>query len=140
ANPDELIHKLEQSHELEVVSSSSLTAAIGRPAKLRASSAPCLLSVQFAPAVDSSGKTSLHVRPEITLENGGGVETRRLNADLPEGGSFLVRGLLNDPEGAKILSRLYPGHAWNDRELIIFVNARAAQTSSPAVAQTSRER
>ena len=143
---DELIQKLEKSRELELVSTSVLTASVGQPVSVRASAAQYRLRVQFAPAADSAGKISLRVAPEISLRQGPGLETRRYDADLPDGGSFLVRGLLGHPNSengaqneAGILARLFPGHAWSGRELIIFVTARpAGQIPSPAVAQTTR--
>jgi Flp pilus assembly protein CpaB len=138
-NADELVRRLEQTKELEVVSSSLLTASLGRPVSVRAAAAPYRLRVQFSPAADVLGNVSLRVQPEVSLRNGPGVETRRYDADLPDGSSFLVRGLLQDPNNAEILARLYPGHSWSGRELVIYVTARSrGQAPSSAVAQTGR--
>jgi Flp pilus assembly protein CpaB len=139
AGADELVRKLEQTQELEVVSSSLLTASVGRPVSVRASAAPYRLRIQFSPATDALGKVSLRVQPEISLRNGPGVESRRYDADLPEGGSFLVKGLLKDQNDARGLARLFPGHAWSGRELVIFVTAHSrGQVPSPALAQSNR--
>ncbi len=139
ANAAELIHKLEQTRELELVASSVLTAGVGRPVSIRAAAAPYRLRVQFSPATDSLGKANLRVQPEFSLRNGSGVETRRYDADLPDGVSFLVKGLLKEQNEAGILPRLYPGHAWNGRELVIYVTARSRGTvSASSVAQSSR--
>jgi Flp pilus assembly protein CpaB len=138
-NAAELVRKLEQTQELELVSSSLLTASVGRPVSVRAAAPPYRLRVQFSPAADALGKVSLRVQPEVSLRNGAGVETRRYDADLPDGASFLVRGLLHDQNDAGILARLYPGHSWSGRELVIFVTARShGQAPSPAVAQANR--
>lgn len=138
-NADELVRKLEQTKELEVVSSSSLTASLGRPVSVRAAAAPYRLRVQFSPAAGALGKVSLRVQPEVSVRNGPGVETRRYDADLPDGSSFLVRGLLQDADNAEILARLFPGHSWSGRELVIYVTARShGQAPSSAVAQTGR--
>jgi Flp pilus assembly protein CpaB len=138
-NADELVRKLEQAKELEVVSSSSLTASLGRPVSVRAAAAPYRLRVQFSPAAGALGKVSLRVQPEVSVRNGSGVETRRYDADLPDGSSFLVRGLLQDPNNPEILARLFPGHSWSGRELVIYVTARSlGQAPSSAVAQTGR--
>jgi Flp pilus assembly protein CpaB len=138
-NADELVRKLEQTKELEVVSSSSLTASLGRPVSVRAAAAPYRLRVQFSPAAGALGKVSLRVQPEVSVRNGPGVETRRYDADLPDGSSFLVRGLLQDPNNPEILARLFPGHSWSGRELVIYVTARShGQAPSSAVAQTGR--
>ncbi len=141
---DELVQKLEQSQELEVVSSSLLTTSVGRPVSLRASAAPYRLRVQFAAAAGALGKFSLRVQPEVSLRNGPGVETRRYDADLPDGASFLVRGLLQDHNKADenqagILARLFPGHSWNGRELVIYVTTKPhGRAPSSAVAETTR--
>jgi Flp pilus assembly protein CpaB len=141
SNADELVRKLEQTKDLEVVSSTSLTAGLGRPVSVRAAAAPYRLRVQFSPAADALGKVSLRVQPEVSLRSGPGVETRRYDADLPDGSSFLVRGLLQDPNNSEILTRLFPGHSWSGRELVIYVTARPhSQAPSSAVAQTGRER
>jgi pilus assembly protein CpaB len=138
-NADELVRKLEQARELELVSSSVLTASVGRPASVRAAAAPYRLRVQFSPATDALGKASLRVHPEVSLRQGQGVETRLFDADLPDGSSFLVRGLLEDPSDPAILARLFPGHSWSGRELVIYVTARPHGSGpSPAMAQTSR--
>lgn len=139
ANVDELVKKLEQTKELEVVSSSLLTANVGQPVSVRAAAAPYRLRVQFSPAADARGKVSLRVQPEVSLHNGQGVETRRYDADLPGGASFLVRGLLQNQNNAEILARLFPGHSWNARELVIYVTTKPhGQVPSTAVAETSR--
>ena len=138
-NADELVRKLAQTRELEVVSPSSLTASLGRPVSVRAAAAPYRLRVQFSPAAGALGKVSLRVQPEVSVRNGPGVETRRYDADLPDGSSFLVRGLLQDPNNPEILARLFPGHSWSGRELVIYVTARShGQAPSSAVAQTGR--
>jgi Flp pilus assembly protein CpaB len=139
ANVDELVKKLEQTKELEVVSSSLLTANVGRPVSVRAAAAPYRLRVQFSPAADAAGKVSLRVQPEVSLRSGPGVETWRYDADLPGGTSFLVRGLLQNQNNAEILARLFPGHSWNARELVIYVTTKPhGQVPSTAVAETSR--
>jgi Flp pilus assembly protein CpaB len=138
-NADELVRKLEQTQELELVSSSVLTASVGRPVSVRAAAAPYRLRVQFSPGTDALGKSRLRVHPEVSLRQGQGVETRLFDADLPDSSSFLVRGLLEDPSDPAILARLFPGHSWSGRELIIYVTTRPHGSGpAPAVAQTSR--
>jgi Flp pilus assembly protein CpaB len=139
SDADELVRKLEQSQDLELVSSSVMSASVGRPASIRAAAAPYSLRVQFAPAADSHGKVGLRVQPEVSLHNGVDAETRRYDADLPSGASFLVKGLIEDQDNTAILSRLYPGHSWTGRELVIYVTARSHGTiPASSVAQSSR--
>jgi hypothetical protein len=128
ANVDELVKKLELTKDLELVSSSLLTANVGRPVSVRAAASPYRLRVQFSPAASAAGKMSLRVQPEVSLRSGPGVETWRYDADLPGGASFLVRGLLQDQKNDEILGRLFPGHSWNGRALVIYVTTRTLQS------------
>ena len=142
-NAGDLVRKLEQAHELEVVSSSTLTASARRAATVRAAAASYQLRVQFFPAADRSGKLGLRVEPEISLRRSAGVETSRFDAAVPEDASFLVKGLLkgliNDESDAATLGGLFPGHSWAGRELIIFVTARAdGSVAASAIAQSNR--
>ena len=135
---DDLVKKLAARQELEVVSSSRMTAGVRRPASLRAGASSCQLRVQFAPGTDASGNANLHVKPEISVPRGQGVETRKFEADLPNGRSFLVKGLLRDQD-RKLLERLYPGHAWGGRELVIFVTSQGGKPlHTAALVKSSR--
>jgi pilus assembly protein CpaB len=135
----DLVRALEQKQELEVVSAWKFTAGIGRPVSFRAGEAPYQLRVQFSPETESGGKVCLRVKPETIFQRGEGVETRKYDAGLPDGGSFLVRGFLKDPSDRKILDRLYPGHSWGARDLVILVTARAdKQLPASAFAQANR--
>jgi Flp pilus assembly protein CpaB len=137
----ELVLGLQQKQELEVVSAWTLTAGVGRPISFHAGTAPEQLRVLFSPVTDASGKVSLRVKPEITLQRDEGVETRKYDADLPDGASFLVQGFLKTPSERGLLDRLYPGHSWSGRELVIFVTTRGRkQSSTTALAQSNRGR
>ena len=140
ADTDQLIRGLEQKQELEIVSSWKLTAGVGRPVSFRAGTGPgCRLRVQFSPEIDRAGKLSLRVKPEVSLQRGEGVETRKFAAGLRDDGSFLVRGLLKDQADRQVLERLYPGHYWSGRQLVILVTSRGAKPSSvAAVARGNR--
>jgi Flp pilus assembly protein CpaB len=140
ADADQLIRALEQKQELEIVSSWKLTAGVGRPISFRAGTGrACRLRVQFSPEIDSTGKLSLRVKPEISLQRGAGVETRKYAAGLRDDGSFLVRGLLKDQGDRQVLERLYPRHSWGGRQLVILVTSRdAKQSSTAALAHTNR--
>lgn len=137
---DAVLHALEQKQELEVVSSWKLTAGVGRPISFRASGgAPCRLRVQFAREVDGNGVSRLRVKPEIRLQRPEGVETRRYEAGLSDQQSFLVQGLLDDRNDQKFLERLYPGHSWNGKQLVILVTPRAlGQRATSALVHTNR--
>jgi Flp pilus assembly protein CpaB len=137
----ELVRGLAEQQQLEVVSAWTLTAGIGRPISFRAGAAPDQFRVMFSPEADSAGRISLRVKPEISLRREEGVETRKYDADLPDGASFLVKGLLAAQSDRQILDRLYPGHAWGSREMVIFVSSGAHKhTATSAFAQTQRVR
>jgi hypothetical protein len=145
ADADQLIRGLEQRQELEIVSSWKLTAGIGRPVSFRAGTnstgagPACRVRVRFTPEIDSAGKFSLRVQPEINLWRGEGLETRKYAAGLRDDGSFLVQGLLKDQSDRQALERLYPGHTWNGRQLVILVTSRGPkQSSTAAVARANR--
>ncbi len=137
----ELVRGLEQKQELEIVSAWTLTAGVGRPISFRAGTAPDQFRVVFSPEADSGGKISLRVKPEITLQRDEGIETRKYDADLPDGVSFLVKGLLKAQSDRGVLDRIYPGHSWGSRELVILVTPRARRPlSASALVQANRGR
>jgi hypothetical protein len=139
ADLDQLIQGLEQKQELEVVSSWRLTAGVGRPISYRAGAdTPCRLRVQFSPEVGRSGKVGLRVKPEISLHRGQGVETRRFDAGVKDGESFLVKGLLSRAGDEQFLERLYPGHSWSGRQLLILVTSRPSNQAASALARSNR--
>jgi hypothetical protein len=81
----------------------------------------------------------LRVKPEISFQRGEGVETQKFAAGLRDDGSFLVRGLLRDQADHQVLERLYPGHSWSGRQLVILVTSHSPKPSSAAaVARANR--
>jgi hypothetical protein len=136
---NDLLQKLQQKQELEIVSAWHLMAGVGRPISYRAGATPNLIRVQFSPETDAGGKLSLRVRPEITLQRGDAAVTRKYTADLPDGGSFLVKGILEDQSDRRCLDAFYPGHSWTGRDLVILVTSRVVKpVPGSAFAQTNR--
>jgi hypothetical protein len=134
-----LVQKLQQNQELEIVSGWHLMAGVGRPISYRAGTSPNLIRVQFSPEEDASGKLNLRVRPEITLQRGDATLTRKYAGALPEGGSFLVRGMLQDQTDRKALDVLFPGHSWAGKDLVILVTSSVLKpVAGSAFAQTNR--
>lgn len=131
ADPGKLVESLKQRHELEVVSSQSLMAAAGQPASYRAGAGTYHLRMRFSPATARNGTVSLAVTPEISVPSGHGVETRQYDAELPEGASFLVEGLTSEKTEQHVLERLFPGHTWTNRNVVILVTQQSA--AQPAV-------
>jgi len=129
-----LLHRAEQDDEVEVVSGKRLMAGVGRPISYRAGAKPSQLHVLFSPEWLATSKLSLRVKPRIGASNGPELQ-------LPEASSFLLESRANDPTDQNSLARLFPGHSWEHKHLVIFVSARAIQgTSSEAVASTDRGR
>jgi Flp pilus assembly protein CpaB len=139
SDTNHLVQKLQQKQELEIVSGWHLMAGIGRPISYRAGSAPNLIRVLFSPETDAGGKLSLRVRPEISLQRGDATVTRKYAGDLPDQGSFLVKGILQDQNDHKWLDTLFPGHAWAGRDVVILVTSRALKPlAGSAFAQANR--
>ena len=135
----DLLQKLQQKQELETVSAWHLMAGVGRPISYRAGTLPNLIRVQFSPETDEGGKLNLRVRPEISLQRGDATLTRKYSGNLPEGGSFLVKGILQDQNDRKSLDVLFPGHSWAGRDLVILVTSRVLKpVAASAFAQTNR--
>jgi Flp pilus assembly protein CpaB len=132
-----LIQSLQQKHELDVVSSERLMAGVGRPISYRAGAAPYLLRVQFSPESGSGGTVSLRVKPEISAPSGSGVATSKYDAGMPANSTFLVASGSTDHAP----DRLFPGRSWEQRHLVILVQAYSIQRSSAlAAAHTGRGR
>ncbi len=132
-----LIQSLREKHELEVISGERLMAGVGRPISYRAGAAPYRLRVRFSAELVAGGAVSLRVKPEVSVPIGAGVATSKYDSGLPPDSSFLVesRSAEHAPD------RLFPGHSWERRHLVIFVTANPLQRSSAvAVARTGRER
>jgi Flp pilus assembly protein CpaB len=136
---NDLVQKLQQKQELEIVSAWHLMAGVGRPISYRAGTTPNLIRVQFSRETEAGGKLGLRVRPEITLQRGDATLTRKYAGDLPDSGSFLVKGILQDQNDRKCLETLFPGHSWMGRDLVILVTSRVLkQVPGSAFAQTNR--
>ncbi|HTR37203.1 MAG TPA: Flp pilus assembly protein CpaB [Bryobacteraceae bacterium] len=119
---EHLVRSLEEKHEIEVVSRERLTAGVGRPISFRAGAKPYQMRLQFSPE-SAGGNIRLRVKPEISLPSGAGIATRKYDAGLPEGSSFLVRGWLRNPADSKTLDRLFPGNSWEHRQMVVLVTA-----------------
>lgn len=136
ADPGKLVENLHRRHELEVISSQKLIAALGQPVSYRAGAGAYHLRMRFAPAAGRSGNLSLAVTPEISIPSGRGIETRQYDAELPQGTNFVVEGWRSENTDQKIFERLFPGHSWSNRELVILVTQPAP--SQAAVSTLTR--
>jgi Flp pilus assembly protein CpaB len=134
----QLVHRLEQKQQLEVVSSERLMAGVGRPISYRAGAKPYQLRVQFSPEWLPTGQLALRVKPQIAVPNSG-TAPKKYEAGLPGTSSFLVQGFVNDPPGQDSPARLFPGRSWEHKHLVIFVSTQTIPQTSPlSVARTER--
>jgi Flp pilus assembly protein CpaB len=132
-----LIRSLEQKHELEIVSGERLMAGIGRPISYRAGAKSYQLRVKFSPEWMPTGKLGLRVKPQAGVPNA--LDAERYDAGLPDISSFLVQSSGNDSSGQNWAAKLFPGHSWEHKHLVIFVSTQIIQQTSPvAVARTDR--
>lgn len=133
-----LVHGLEQKHELEVVSSERLMAGVGRPISFRTGAKPGQLRVKFSPEWMSNGKLGLRVTPQIGTSSSG-TSPKKFEAGLPGAPGFLALELVNDAPGQNSPARLFPDRSWEHKHLVIFVSTRTIQQSSPlAVARNTQ--
>ena len=138
---DDLIQKLVEKREVEILSSSRLTANAHRPAILSEGAGACQLRVQFSPETDGHGNGALRVKPDIRWKRAEGLETRGFEAQAPDGNSFIVSGLLRSPADRSLLDGIFPGRSWNGRELVILVNyARSKSIHTARLARATRGR
>jgi Flp pilus assembly protein CpaB len=124
SSAEELVHHLASQRELEILSSTRLTAGTRQPGILSAGGGEGHLRIQFR-AVEQGGRSSLRLKPEISWKRvEGGIESRSFEAEAPGGTDFLVSGLLRIPSDSAVLDRLFPGRSWSGRELLIIVSAQ----------------
>jgi Flp pilus assembly protein CpaB len=137
----ELVQNLEKQGGLDLVLEKTLSASAGNPAKFRTGPESCQLQMHFTAVAGPGGRLNLRVRPEVSLHNGRGVETRVYESELPSSGSLLVTGILTEPRDRASLERLFPKHSWTDANLMILVTAQAAgQPDASTLARTHRGR
>lgn len=134
---EELLARLTASHEVEVVSSRTLEAALGSSVSYRAGSGYCRLRVEFVPQTGERGLVKLRVSPEISIGNTEGTATNKYQADLPAEGSFLIQGIVPAAD-SPALAKLFPGRSWSNRALAILVTSESAKPGQSALAQSSR--
>lgn len=134
----ELIEKLVREHQLEILSERSLSAGVGRPARFRTGPASGKFGIAFFTERRPDGKLNLRVQPEISSQNKSEMETRLLDAEFPATGSFLVSGIFNSAGDRETVERLYPGHSWNDGQLLIVFHSREDGELSAARSERRR--
>jgi len=138
AEARELVGRLESKKEAEVVRDHAFAAAVGESGVFRVGSGKSRLRVQVIPEAGANGRTKLKIEPEVSRASGPGVETTRYQASLAGAGTFLIEGLLGQPGDRAALEKLFPGHTWADRSLVIIVSAQPDRSAVSVLPQSNR--
>jgi hypothetical protein len=126
----DLVRKLEQRHELELISGERLMAGVGRPGSYHVGARPDELRVQFSPEWLGTNQIRLHVKPRIGRASAADIQ-------FPTGPSFLLESAVSEPDGGSIAARLFPGRSWEHHHMVIFVSTQTIlQKTVDAVART----
>jgi pilus assembly protein CpaB len=130
---------LEQSRQIEVLSSTQLTAGsngvnvradatygAGRHHKANTS---CGLRIQFLPLPARDGMVRLRVRPELNDPRSRAASKRKIEADLElaDGQSFIVTGLSSATDWPSLARRMFaaPLKERGERELLVLVTVQS---------------
>ncbi|MEO7144076.1 MAG: Flp pilus assembly protein CpaB [Bryobacteraceae bacterium] len=137
------IKSLENRHLIDVVSTVRLTAGLNRPVSVQAGSRPngtaaaakplengsdCGIRIRFQPFQTADGRLRVRVSPEVTAPDGPRISVRKAEteADLADGQSFVISGLIGSKDRAAVLSSLFAGSDSPGMELLVMVTPRIA--------------
>jgi pilus assembly protein CpaB len=125
-NVDTGLRALQQSRGLRLLSSANLEAAHGQEVFLRAGENDYDFRVKLTPRGASNGVLKLRVRPELTLPARGGLNSRRLSADLDvaDGQSVLLAGFEKDSAAPSLIGKLFRQSGDGEGELMVVVTPR----------------
>jgi Flp pilus assembly protein CpaB len=127
----DVVRKLEQKHELELISGERLMAGVGRPGSYHVGAQPDELRVQFSPEWLATNQLRLHVKPRMGRANASDIQ-------FPAGPSFLLESTVNAPDGGNLATQLFPGRSWEHRHMVIFVSTQTIlQKTADAVARNT---
>jgi hypothetical protein len=130
---------LEQSRQIEVLSSTQLTAG-SNGVNVRAdaghdtgwhhrANTHCGLRIQFLPLPGPDGTVRLRVRPEINNPRSTAAAGRRIEAELElaDGQSFIVTGLRSAADWPALAERIFavPVKESGERELLVLVTVQS---------------
>lgn len=125
-NVDSGLRALQQAHGVRLLSSANLEAAHGQEVFLRAGEDEYDLRVKLTPRGAANGVLKLRVRPELTLPARGGLNSRRLSADLDvaDGQSVLLAGFERDSAAPALVGKLFRQGGNAEGELMVVVTPR----------------
>jgi len=133
--PVRLLSALEQSHRIEILSSTELSAGNNRRVSMQAGAVRggCRMRIQFLPLLRGRGTLRLRVQPDIIVSRSARIPPRRMETEieLVDGQSFLIMGLSSSANWPVLAERLFalPPQSSGDRDLVVI---RRRLWSSPA--------
>lgn len=135
--PGQMLSALEENHQVEVLSSTELSAGNGRRAGMEAGGARGGgLRIRFLPSLGSHGMLRLRVTPELTASRSGGIRARRMETEveLVDGQSFLIMGLSSAANWPVLAERLFavPAKSSANRELVVIVTPQIVELTRTA--------
>ncbi len=138
--PEALWKKLQDSRQVDLITSSRLQAGVNRSVSVEAglltnqkNDLACGLRVRFSPLRTSTGALKLRVQPEVTSPNGSASGVRRSETEfnVEDGRWFLVSGLTAGRESAALAEKLFPLQSKDPgREFLVLVSPRLTRTVS----------
>lgn len=124
---------LEENHQIEVLSSTELSAGNGRPVSMQAGAVRggCGLRIQFLPRLEGHGTLRLRVQPEIMAAPSARIPARRMETEveLVDGQSFLITGLSSAANWPVLAERLFalPPKSTGNREPVVIVTTQMVE-------------
>jgi len=137
--PEAVWKKLQDSRQVDVITSSHLLAGFNRAVSVEAGSLTakndpaCGLRIRFAPVRGANGKLKLRVQPEVMSPLGAasGVRRSETEIDVQEGQWFLVSGLTAGRESLALSEKLFPLQPKDlSREFLVMVSPRMTRTAA----------
>ena len=142
SDSDRTVLDLEQSRQIEVLSSTRLTAgsngvnvradAPDGGGRHRRANKNCGLRIQFLPLPGRDGTVRLRVRPEMNNPRSSAAARRKIEADLElaDGQSFIVTGLSSAADWPSLAKRMFaaPLKERGERELLVLVTVQSNNT------------
>ena len=136
---DRVISGLEESHQIEVLSSTRLAGRNHHMVSMQAGTGRVTgdargtwsLRIRFRPALGGNGVLRVRVRPEITSSRSNGLSVRKMETEVEvsSGHSFAVVGLIDAGDWPAISQSLFRGRfkEMGNRELVVLVTPEVQQ-------------
>jgi type II secretory pathway component GspD/PulD (secretin) len=136
----QLLNALEDNHQIEVLSSTELSAGNNRRTGIEVGDVRGGLRIRFLPRLGGRGMLRLRVQPELLASRSAGIRARRMQTEveLIDGQSFLIMGLTSADNWPVLAERLFavPPARSGYRELVVIVTPRMAELTHTALARS----